>query len=85
MRALKAIVSVVPVLLVVLNTVLTALQSGHPLAVSDWMALVSAAAVPVLVFAVPNLPPEVAKNLEALAVLLRTSEPPTNPTTTQTS
>lgn len=85
MRALKAIVSVVPVLLVVLNTVLTALQSGHQLTVSDWMALVSAVLIPALVYLVPNLPPEVTKDLEALVALLRTSEPPTNPTTTQTS
>lgn len=70
-KALKSIVSLGPVLLVILNIVLTALQTGQPLAVSDWMALVAAAITPLLVYIAPNLPPEVFKNLEPLLALLR--------------
>lgn len=70
-KALKSVISLGPVLLVVLNIVLTALQSGQPLAVSDWMALVAAALTPVLVYAAPNLPSELTKNLEPLLALLR--------------
>jgi hypothetical protein len=79
--------TIVAALMAGLTAVITVLSTDP--SASKWITVAIAAANVIMVFVAPNLPKavavEVTQDLESLTALLRTSEAPANPTTTQTS
>jgi hypothetical protein len=74
--------TIVAALMAGLTAVITVLSTDP--SASKWVTVAIAAANVIMVFVAPNLPKaataEVTKDLEALAALMRTSEPQVNPT-----